>query len=179
MSARRSINGWVGFAALAVLALALAYFSTNNRVEQASAYGTTETQFNVPKSVTDTPVSTPTVPPCGQVWRVVSSPNQGADSNYLQGVAAVSANDVWAVGHYNNGSDNRDQTLTMHWDGSQWIVVSSPNPGSLGNYLYEVEAVSANDVWAVGSYYEGGGYYGTLTMHWDGSLWRVVPSPNP
>src|SRR5205823_6319533 len=28
------------------------------------------------------------------------SPNVGAFDNYLLGVAAVSANDVWAVGHY-------------------------------------------------------------------------------
>src|SRR5207244_3869919 len=32
---------------------------------------------------------------------------------------------------------------------------------------------SGNDVWAVGEYSGG-----TLTMHWDGSAWSVVPSPS-
>src|SRR5438128_549063 len=55
---------------------------------------------------TDTPTSTPTPTntpdPCAPVWSVVSSPNVGTRSNYLNGVKAVSANDVWAVGYYYN-----------------------------------------------------------------------------
>src|SRR5205085_938825 len=39
--------------------------------------------------------------------------------------------------------------------------------------LSAVTVVSANDVWAVG---EAGS--NTLTEHWDGSKWTIVPSPN-
>jgi hypothetical protein len=40
----------------------------------------------------------------GSSWSVVPSPNPGGMSNLLQGVAAVSANDVWAVGIYYSSS---------------------------------------------------------------------------
>ena len=35
----------------------------------------------------------------GQHWGIVKSPSPGSFSTQLVGVAAVSANDVWAVGH--------------------------------------------------------------------------------
>src|SRR5262245_47752579 len=33
---------------------------------------------------------------------------------------------------------------------SGWSVVTSPNPGPAGNFLFGVTAISENDVWAVG-----------------------------
>src|SRR5207302_5028319 len=36
---------------------------------------------------------------------------------------------------------------------------------------------SGNDVWAVGEYGDGSRAI-TLTMHWNGGAWSVVPSPN-
>src|SRR2546421_12880579 len=48
------------------------------------------------------PTATPACPPS---WNVVSSPNAGTGSDFLMGVAATSANDVWAAGYYNNGRD--------------------------------------------------------------------------
>jgi len=82
-------------------------------------------------------------------WSIVPSPNPTGSSSYLQGVSAVSANDVWGVGNYNSGSGFR-QTLIEHWNGSSWAVVPSPNVGSDNNLLYGVAAVSATDVWSVG-----------------------------
>ncbi len=127
-----------------------------------------------PKAVLADPVSSQT--PQGNCigGSLVSSPNAGAYDNSLLGVSAVSADDVWAVGHYISGSVH--QTLTMHWNGTQWSIVNSPNVASLGNYLYGVVAVSSNDVWAVG-YYTGGPNR-TLTMHWNGTQWSIVGSPN-
>lgn len=58
-----------------------------------------------------------------------------------------------------------------------WQVVPSPGPGQPG--LHSVSAVSATDVWAVGDYLNGSGHYRTLTEHWNGHTWQVVPSPNP
>src|SRR3954469_3320114 len=45
----------------------------------------------------DTPTATPTCTPAGAA---MSSANTGPASDSLYGVAAVSANDVWAVGYY-------------------------------------------------------------------------------
>ena len=117
----------------------------------------------------------------GTNWGVVSSPNIGTESNYLYlnilfGSAAVSTNDVWAVGYYYDYTVSRPQTLILHWDGATWNVVPSPSPGA-EDYLRGVVAVSTNDVWAVGFYSTGSGSQ-TLTLHWDGMTWSVVPSPN-
>src|SRR5438067_982720 len=54
----------------------------------------------------------------GSTWSTVPSPNPGMGYNYLSGVGAVSAHDVWAVGNYAAGSSGADQTLAEHWNGS-------------------------------------------------------------
>ncbi len=38
--------------------------------------------------------------------------------------------------------------------------------------------MSVNDVWAVGEYIDFGSFH-TLTEHWNGTVWSVVPSPSP
>jgi hypothetical protein len=112
----------------------------------------------------------------GSEWSVVPSPNPGLSGSSLHGVAAVSSSNVWAVGDYFYALD---QTLIMHWNGSAWSVVSSPDPSTTINYLYGVAAISASDVWAVGDYSVGGSIYRTLIMHWNGSAWSVISSPDP
>src|SRR5206468_5389259 len=106
----------------------------------------------------------------GSSWSVVPSPSPGTIDNTLNAVAAVSANDVWATGDYENSSGG-SQPLFEHWNGSSWSVVTGPSV--VDGYFYGLAAVSANDVWAVG------GANQTLTAHWDGSSWSIVPSPNP
>src|SRR5712692_5942883 len=111
---------------------------------------------------------------CGG-WSIVPSPNVPLRTNSLSGVAAVSANDVWAVGT-DGGQKHNIFTLIEHWNGTQWSIVPSPNPGhgTNRNQLEAVSAVSANDVWAVGF---GGTSDGTLIVHWDGTQWRLVSHP--
>ena len=116
----------------------------------------------------------------GTAWSVVPSPNQDFD-NSLYGVAAVSANDVWAVGSYGPSIyiGSTSQTLVEHWNGSVWAVITSPSPGTTYNFLYGVSAASTNDVWAAGDYYSDiGSTSQTLVEHWNGTAWTVVPSPN-
>jgi hypothetical protein len=59
-----------------------------------------------------------------------------------------------------------------------WRIVPSPSPSEQGNYLTAVASFAANDVWAVGAWYRPSATPGTLTEHWNGSSWTVVPSPN-
>jgi hypothetical protein len=55
-----------------------------------------------------------------------------------------------------------------------------PNPSSTVNELRGVSALSATDVWAVGTYFdERTGIDETLTVHWDGRRWSRVKSPGP
>jgi hypothetical protein len=52
--------------------------------------------------------------------------------------------------------------------------VPNPSPGNF-NRLYALTAVSANDVWAVGE--AAVGISRPLVEHWDGTAWRIVPTP--
>src|SRR5581483_6065098 len=85
---------------------------------------------------------------------IVSSPNTSTtQNNDLSGVTCVSASECWAVAFYYN--DNFiSQTLTEHWDGTSWAIVSSPNTSTTqNNYLTGVTCVSASECWAVAFYY--------------------------
>ncbi|HET7247456.1 MAG TPA: hypothetical protein VFJ07_21780 [Streptosporangiaceae bacterium] len=72
-----------------------------------------------------------------------------------------------------------DQTLILHWDGSAWTQVKSPNPGGAtqNNDLSSVAATTATNAWAVGDYGTGTGTR-TLALHWDGSAWTQAATPN-
>ena len=118
----------------------------------------------------------------GSSWQVVPSPNV-TSFNELYAVTVVSAKDVWAVGYFLTFRPDGaaiNQTLTEHWNGSRWKVVTSPNIENLSNTLYGVTEVSSNNVWAVGGLYDPGtGQGSTLIQHWNGSQWKRVNSPNP
>jgi cell division septation protein DedD len=110
--------------------------------------------------------------PAADGWNVVPSPNTGSPHNYFYGVAAITSNDVWAVGGYGNLTTQAQQ-LIQHWDGQIWTFTTTPTLPTTYNELLAVSAVSANDVWAVGS--SGGD---ALIEHWDGTSWQVIPNPN-
>jgi hypothetical protein len=112
----------------------------------------------------------------GTQWSVVNSPNQGPSTNELMAIDAVSPTDMWAVGN-TPGSHN---TVTLHWNGSQWLIVPSL-PNDFMNYyvLEDVVAIASNDVWAVGYQYPESGAHKTVIIHWNGSSWSRVNSPNP
>jgi hypothetical protein len=159
----------------------------------------------------DTAANPTSVVDCTPGWKVVDSPNPSTQSNELNAVAIISANDIWAVGTAS------DRALTLHWDGKQWSVVPAPGlrfdaiaavatddvwalglggvahwdgkrweevsmpiPGDSNSraVLVGIAAISANDIWAVGYYQADDKGEFTLTLHWDGKEWSVVPSPN-
>jgi FG-GAP-like repeat len=112
----------------------------------------------------------------GTSWTIVSSPNPGSLGNSLLGVAAAAPKDIWAVGWKNSG--NGLQSLLLHYDGMGWTeVIAVPKLGTGDNVLTDVSAVSNDDVWATG-YYVDGTKYETLTLHYNGTTWSHVPSPN-
>jgi hypothetical protein len=111
----------------------------------------------------------------GHKWSVVSSPNFGTQANELNGVTSASANDIWAVGFAVNSSFGSTQTLTLHWNGTSWSIVSSPNP-TINDDLRAVAAVSGTNVWAVGQAINGSSVQ-TLIEQWNGTNWSSVSSP--
>lgn len=115
----------------------------------------------------------------GTKWRIVPSPAFNTNVDFLIGVSAISATDIWAVGSYTipNAEGSPYQNATMHWNGTSWSIVAAPQPSASLDILTSVTAISANDVWAVGLFAAPNGYEAPLTLHWDGSIWSVVPSP--
>ena len=125
------------------------------------------------------------VPAVSGSWQGVPSPNVGGSPplrNELLGVAAVSADEAWAVGWSQDpdGPPYVKRPLTQRFVGGAWRIVDTPAPaGDTNTVLHGVSAASANDVWAVGSTHNGLLPSRTLTLHWDGSGWTIVPSPSP
>jgi hypothetical protein len=114
----------------------------------------------------------------GKSWSVVSTPavpsgGVNPPDAQFRGVAAAAGNDVWVVG-FRIGPDNPDhgESLTEHWDGRSWSVVSTPTATVENTILYGVTAISPSNVWAVGS---NSGK--SLVEHWDGTSWSIVSNP--
>jgi hypothetical protein len=187
----------------------------------------------------------------GTSWTRVASPNPAAFVNRLTVVKAFAPNDVWASGDLESASGQPFSNVTMHWNGSNWSTVSTPESATVvggtsgsdvwfmgstpwhwngasftqvpGPVSYRIVAVSpsaawgiestatgayvlnrwngstwstfetlpanyspsgltalsATDVWAVGSQTDASGNEATLTLQWNGTAWNTVPSPNP
>lgn len=114
----------------------------------------------------------------GTQWSTIHNPNpSGHIVPGLYAVTAETAANVWAVGSYNDSYSKVRQTLTEHWNGNKWRVISSPNVGYLDNVLNGVSVITASDIWAVGSYGTNANTSQGLIEHWDGKQWSVISSP--
>src|ERR1700730_1562715 len=158
--------------------------------------GTAWSQVSFPNSNGHGPLlsSVTAVPGTSEVWTVGSYPSTAARWNgaawipatlptvggadILNGVAAVTASDVWAVGFYAAGSlypgVPLNRTRILHYDGTAWSSVNSADPSPTStDELKAVSFSSATDGWAVGI----SEYTHPLIEHWDGTTWTIVPSP--
>jgi hypothetical protein len=106
----------------------------------------------------------------GTAWQHVPSPGLGAPGGILEGVAATSASNAWAVGGTESGSGPSEviTTLIARWNGTGWTRVPSPSPAG-GAVLSGVAAVSASSAFAVGNI----GAAMTLIERWNGTAWKV------
>jgi hypothetical protein len=108
----------------------------------------------------------------GTSWSVVPSPNVGSgefQSNQLLGLTANSSDDIWAFGSFLSTDGLQTLTLVLHWDGTSWTIVSSPDPTkgkSLDDLLFAGVVPSPGNVWIFGAELEGSGVgFGTLALH--------------
>ena len=132
----------------------------------------------------------------GKTWTVIPTPDLGnsvSQSDVPTGITAISANDVWASGVEFTGCQAasarvRSRLATgpcqvpyvLHWDGTAWSLIQTPNPGAFGSSLAGITALSASDIWAVGQTQKSAkGPVRTLTERFNGTSWSVQPSPDP
>ena len=74
----------------------------------------------------------------GTGWFTSATPGPGTRNNTVSAVDGVSGTDAWAVGYTLDrpyGNRIRD-SLILHWNGTAWSQVPSPDNGS--TYLYDV-----------------------------------------
>jgi hypothetical protein len=122
----------------------------------------------------------------GTAWTIVPTPAAASGGRLasLYDVADLSPANAWAVGQ---GKDARP--LAEHWDGTAWSVVPVPVPAvpsgtAFANaVLSRISAVSATDIWAVGTTtaiqnVNKAVTRFTLAMHYNGTAWSIVKTAN-
>ena len=120
----------------------------------------------------------------GSVWSIVPSPNTPDNQpNYLTAVSCSSSTACTAVG-IDAVDGAEDQTLIESWNGSVWSIVPSPDTSSIQNdTLGGVSCSSPSVCTAVGTYTPDDPNQSTIALTlievWDGSVWSIVPSPDP
>ena len=116
----------------------------------------------------------------GTRWTVKDTSLVTPDGSGLIGVTAISPANVWAVGFTNTGpADQNDQApVSVHWNGTTWTRVATPDPiGPTGGstVLVAVSNAGPASVWAVGHFARNGagglGPPHTLILRWNGTRW--------
>jgi hypothetical protein len=115
----------------------------------------------------------------GKRWTHVSTPSpfrrHGLDQDWLTSLTALSSNDVWASAVWRDGDYGiLDHTFAEHWDGKEWKVVHTLNPGGNSKYhdFWGVAALTSESVWAVGS--TGLDKIHPFAERWNGRAWNLV-----
>lgn len=113
--------------------------------------------------------------PTWAVAPAVPLPREGVDA-MLRDVSMISPSDVWVVGHWNG---DRRHPLSLRWDGAAWTTLPTPDSpdGSTTYVLNAVDAVTANDAWAVGGVVEtlNPAKATPLLLHHNGTAWTEAP----
>lgn len=98
-------------------------------------------------------------------------------------IAVLAAVSLFGIAGASSASAPISAPLIAYWDGVSWTQQVVPNPDGSAS-LNAVAAVSATDVWALGSYgystsAPSAQWFKALAEHWDGSSWQQVAMPTP
>ncbi|HEY4387591.1 MAG TPA: hypothetical protein VGN34_24305 [Ktedonobacteraceae bacterium] len=93
----------------------------------------------------------------GTNWQTVYTGPR--NSGILLAIAAIDANDIWAVG---------DELV--HWDGKVWQRFND----ATALILRSIAVINKDDIWAVGNNLQIGG---PAILHWNGKIWSSIVPP--
>jgi photosystem II stability/assembly factor-like uncharacterized protein len=102
----------------------------------------------------------------GIEWSQQTEPTQ-TYTNYLYSVAVVNSNTAYAVGSYNNGTNDAAYILKTTNGGTNWIQQTEPTQTTT-NYLWSISVVDSNTTYAVGVYNNGSIYTSYIIKTTDG-----------
>jgi hypothetical protein len=117
----------------------------------------------------------------GGSWVILPSPNpSGAAGSTLNGVSCASVKACVAVGD-SFDSGGVESALAEQWNGSKWSMIKTATPANTASDgLSSVSCTSATLCTAVGWYLDGSsGIALTLAERWNGTSWKIQPSPSP
>ncbi|HEY0071950.1 MAG TPA: hypothetical protein VGE04_18470, partial [Chloroflexia bacterium] len=115
----------------------------------------------------------------GQRWSVVEAPREAGYVVRLDDIAAVTRDQVWAVGSRTKAPNGEDKSATpesevetkpdfhsliARWNGVSWSIMQVPDVG----HLEHIAVFSEQDLWALSS---------QVALHWDGSTWSTFQVP--
>jgi hypothetical protein len=111
-------------------------------------------------------------------WTATAGPVQPIGVNSaLTDIDMLNPGDGWAVGHVSSAT-KPPQALILHWQGGAWTPVATGTKDNVSADLTAVHARAADDVWAVGTRLRLDGRQASLILHWNGTDWREVPTPD-
>jgi hypothetical protein len=109
-------------------------------------------------------------------WTIQKSPNpKGATGSVLSAVSCVSRLACVAVG------TSADAALAERWNGTRWTVQRTPSapPNLPSAYLAGVSCATARACTAAGYVLMDFGTSEAWVLRWNGTRWRVEPTPSP
>ena len=116
----------------------------------------------------------------GAQWAVTPTPDTHANALELDAVAAIAANDVWAVGFMDSGEQHHFMPLID--TGTAQRGASSPVPFPAGGRDTRLSAIAAipgsQQLWALGSRRGPHPPMRALIERWDGTSRQIAQSPS-
>jgi hypothetical protein len=110
-------------------------------------------------------------------WSLESPVSPSSILNNFEGVSCSRPNACTAVGTYIDASGI--QPLAERWNGTSWQLQSTPTEGiGNGSGFGGVSCPRARSCTAVGSYTNSARTQVTLAERWNGTRWRIQPTPN-
>jgi hypothetical protein len=117
----------------------------------------------------------------GRRWAYSAGASLGGRQAWLTSVAALSSDDVWAVGYFASGRRSPEAPLIEHWNGRSWSLRPTDAltrlKGALPQTLASVVALAPDDVWVSGHGVRGSGPFDVF-LHWNGASWKLIPGPH-
>jgi hypothetical protein len=132
----------------------------------------------------------------GTKWSSTAVPATGGhhkfDATELFDVTCTSPSSCWSAGDVGKFSGTvsdpnpvRLRNLMLHWNGSKWSRVGTPDPAGTStgrvNEIFGVRCLSGSNCNAVGFYGTAGSspVLRNLALHWNGTKWSQSHTPNP
>jgi hypothetical protein len=111
-------------------------------------------------------------------WVPESGAGSGGTSPTLEGVSCASSEACVAVG--GRGQEPGWQPLAERWNGTEWVVQTTPlPPGGTSALLNGVSCSASSACTAVGGYNEATGATKGLAERWNGTAWSALATPAP